>query len=121
MDDKMSRLVRAALAKTEAGKLEWKAFNEDTFRAAVGGGMLHLQREWVPSDGENGDGPQVVRYSIRVLDNLVRVVRQELVYDDDPHDQFVAADDLFRAARNSALGSEQVIDEMLSALGPVEP
>jgi len=116
VDSKMSALINAALDKTRAGGLAWKAFSEESFRTPVGTGYLHVRRIWIPAEDDDRDPTPEVRYSVQVSDARGRVVAEEDVPAHGPDGPGRLLTDLFGAARESALGTSQVLEEMLLAL-----
>src|SRR5207302_1786943 len=106
MTDTMRELLNAALTRTEKGRLVWKAFNDETFRVAVGSGHLHIERTYLKTEDDDGDTVPVVSYSVRVSDAQGRVVEEEDVAPGAVRDDFALIDGLFRAARKSALGTD---------------
>jgi hypothetical protein len=107
MNDKLAELLRATLAKTDARTLTWDAFNEESVRARIGSGSLHIQRE-TETDA------QVVGYAVQVADRFGQFVMDIEVANHDAG--FKLCDDLFRSARKNTT-SDRVLDEMLDALG----
>jgi hypothetical protein len=118
MDDKLLALLHAAQRNTEADKLRWVAFDDETFRTQIGPGMLRIHRGSTKLvDPETYDQFPAPTYEVWVMNGRGQVVTDcEVIGRADPKFQLV--DTLFRAARESALGSENVIDEMISILNP---
>jgi hypothetical protein len=109
MDAKLSELLRATLAKTDARALTWEAFDEESVRVQIGAGSLHIQLDTLSAEGEPG---QLVVYSIQVADGVGRVVLETQVSAGE--EGFKLCDDLFRVARKNT--SDRVLDDMLNAL-----
>jgi hypothetical protein len=111
-------VVKAATQKTVRGGLEWKAFDDQTFRTPVGTGYLHLQRGSTVLVDENEREYPAETFSIQVSDAHGRSI-----VDGDAtqgrSDIFEACGKLFEAARNSALKSNEVLEDILRVLqGP---
>jgi hypothetical protein len=115
MDNKMREVLKAALDNTRAGTLSWEAFTPESFRARVGRGFLHILWGMITHDAE-GNPVSVGQYTVQVSDGKGRIVADEdvLVTQQDGDSKLVQ--DLYRAARTSALGGYQVLDNMLDAL-----
>ncbi len=114
MDSKLNELLDAAIKQTERGKLDWIAFDDESFRSQIGTGFLHVQRgsTEVSDDGERFF-PRAT-YSVQVSDAEGRVVLEG-----DMTEGFQGAGPfirLFEVARKSALRSDRVIDDMLQTL-----
>ncbi|MBN9122027.1 MAG: hypothetical protein J0I06_23280 [Planctomycetes bacterium] len=114
MDTKLLELIEAAVKETERGRLEWTAFDSESFRAKIGSGYLHIQRGSTEvSDDADRFYPRAT-YSVQVSDAQGRVVSE-----DDVTEGFQGAAPfarLFVVARKSALASDRVIEDMLHLL-----
>jgi hypothetical protein len=112
VDDKVRDLIQAVLENTAAGGLKWTGFGSNSFRTKIGSGHLHVTRGteqlW---DDAGSDG---VLFLVQVTDALGRVVAEYGVPKGPK--EFPLVSDLFDAARRSALGTDQVIDDMLTTL-----
>jgi hypothetical protein len=114
MDTKLIELIEAALKETERGKLEWIAFDSESFRTRIGSGYLHIQRgsTEISDDGEHFS-PRAT-YAVQVSDSQGRVVAEEEMTEGfQGSGPFVR---LFELARKSALATDRVLDEMLRTL-----
>ncbi|MGL6096397.1 MAG: hypothetical protein ACRC7O_11450 [Fimbriiglobus sp.] len=114
MNDPVRKLLKATLTKTESGELPWVRFDDNSFHVRIGPGQLHLRRFDVtlPSD-EYSEGSET-RFTIELTDAQVRTFEEDEVSLSSADYRLV--DDLFRAARTSAVGGKKVLDEMLTAL-----
>ena len=112
MDSKLQELVKAATEKTSRGQLRWKAVGSDTFYVAIGNGQLTINRVWNWSD--ESDPLRLPAYSVSVNDSLGRTVAESDVKPRSTGYGEIAT--LFQTARNTALGSEQVLEDMIGAL-----
>lgn len=110
MNAKLSELLRATLAKTEARALTWQSFDENSFHVRIGAGALHIQR--LPPPPDEGSY-SVDRYSLQVSDGLGRIVLETLVFGGE--EGFQLCDDLFHSVQKNS--SDTLLDEMLNALG----
>ncbi|OWK43501.1 hypothetical protein [Fimbriiglobus ruber] len=115
MDDKVTRLISAALKQTESGELGWKAFDEETFSAMIGPGTVQIFRSYTKIDDDDGGLRPSTAYSIQLLDKKSQVI-DDWEFNEVEMNNFMLVDSLFRAARKAAYGSNKVLDEMLSAL-----
>jgi len=114
-DSKLRSLLEAAAEKTERGGLAWQAFDDESFRAAIGTGYVHIQRGSTQASDGDGDLHPVTTYSVQISDAQGRVVAE-----DDAtvgFEGFAPFARLFEVARKSALGSDRVIEDMLQSLG----
>src|SRR5436305_7212124 len=116
MDNKLYNLLEAAREKTEAGELKWQAFDDESFRAAVGSGFLHIQRGSTRLEDDSGELVPAVTYSVQVSDEQGRVVAEADVTEGFSAGDFTVLASLFLAARKSALESDRVIEDMLGSL-----
>lgn len=113
MDDKLKDLIRAALDKTAAGGLQWAGFGSSSFRAKIGSGHLNVLRS-VDKWDDDASPDQATVYTVQITDARGRVVAE---YEAKIHqDDFKLLDELFRIARRSAFGTDQLIDDMLMTL-----
>lgn len=114
MDSKLHNLLEAAVSKTEAGKLDWLVFDDESFRTKIGSGFLHIQRGTteLSSDGETFSPYDT--YTIQISDSQGRVVAEAQAVQN--RDDARLCNRLFEAARKSALKSDHVIDDMLRTL-----
>ncbi|MBA4188405.1 MAG: hypothetical protein C0467_10410 [Planctomycetaceae bacterium] len=113
-DSKLRSLLEAAAEKTERGGLAWQAFDDESFRAAIGTGYVHIQRGSTQTADYDGDLHPATTYSVQISDAQGRVVAEDdATFGFDGCGPFAR---LFEAARKSALGSDRVIDEMLHSL-----
>lgn len=118
MSELLQQLLQAAIDKTERGALAWTEFTPTSFRVAIGPNYIHIQRGSSRFDGDDDYVASETKYSIQVTDELGRVVEDADVYQiTPPNVGFQLADRLFRAARNTALKSNKVIESMLARLG----
>jgi hypothetical protein len=118
MNDRLLEVVKAATQKTIRGGLEWKAFDDQSFRTPVGTGFLHLQRGSTVFVDENEGECPIETFSVQVSNAQGRIVAEG-----NPtqgrSEAFVACAKLFEVARNSALKSDEVLEEILRVLkGP---
>jgi hypothetical protein len=114
MDDKLRELVQEAIEKTKNGSLKWTAFDEDTFRARIGTGFLHIQRSstQLSSDGETFYDAET--QTVQISDERGRVAAEgEAAIG---YDGFGILNELFLEARKSALGTDKLIENMLHSL-----
>ena len=114
MDSKIHDLLEAAIEKTERGKLEWAAFDSESFRTRIGSGYLHIQRgsTELSEDGERFF-PRAT-YSVQISDSQGRVVVEDQIT--AGFEGSVILSKLFEAARKSALATDRVLDDMLHTL-----
>lgn len=116
MDSKLRELLQAALDKTNRGQLRWSAFSDESFRAAIGSGHLHLNRSWGPWTDDRGEEVSAETYFVQVSNGQGRVVVEGEAKEGVPQNGFELCRDLFRAARTAALGGYEVMDNMLRLL-----
>lgn len=116
MDSELQELVQAAIDETRRGGLAWKAFNDETFRAPIATGTLHVRREYVPVENETGGYTDTPTYRVEVSDEQGRVVAEESAARGFSGQPFRPIAELFDEARKSALRPDRVIGEMLQAL-----
>jgi hypothetical protein len=116
MDNALRELLVTATAKTEAGRLKWKAFDSESFRAAIGSGYLHIQRGSTRIDDDEGESMPAVTYSAQVSDEQGRVVAEADVTEGFQMAEFMILATLFATARKSALQTDRVIEDMLEVL-----
>ncbi len=117
MDSVLRDLIQTATAKTQQGRLRWKAFDSESFRAAIGSGYLHVQRLLARIEDDDGDSRPATTFSAQVSDEQGRVVAEA-----EAQQGFGGSEDctilaaLFEAARKSTFKSDKVIEDMLAAL-----
>jgi hypothetical protein len=116
MDSKLHQLLQTAVEKTARGGLRWKAFDDESFRAPIHPGYLHIHRGSTRIEGDDGEMLPAATYSIQISDGMGRVVAEEGAVEGGQDQDFPLLHNLFRAARTSALGGYQVIENMLSHL-----
>jgi hypothetical protein len=113
VDDTFRQLLEGAKRRTDEGKLDWRAFNDETFHAMIGPGTLRIGRYYETRTDDAGGEYSETMYSMWVLDDKGRVVEEAEL---GPGLNYPFAEELFRAARKSALASNKVLEGMLSAL-----
>ncbi len=113
----MRDLLQAAVNKTQSGTngLNWQAFDNDSFRARIGPGYLHVQRS-VVTDAGTGELINRTRYSVQVTNGVGQVVAEEEAIDGSEDSALPLLQQLFTAARTAGLGGYEVIDHMLQIL-----
>jgi hypothetical protein len=114
VDKKVSDLLEAALTNTRRGQLQWQAFNAESFRTRIGSGSLHIQRVPTQVSSDGTDVQPAVAYAVQIADGQGRVVAEEEVIEHNLGSTLLQ--NVFEAARKSALGTATVLDEMLNAL-----
>lgn len=116
MSNDLQELLQEAAEETKRGGLVWKAFNDENFRAPIANGMLLIRREHVPIDDAEGNTTVEPVYVIEVSDDQGRVVTEADTSRGMPESPVSLFEDLFEAARKSALRPDRVIGEMLQVL-----
>jgi hypothetical protein len=116
VDSKVLALLTSALNQTRAGKLTWQEFGSESFRTRIGPGWLHLNRTYSENENEDGERWMFEEYSIQISDERGRVIAEEEMKATGGAEGKLVQD-LFRVARNSALGGDEIIEKMLHALG----
>jgi hypothetical protein len=122
MDDKLKSLLSAAIQSSTDGRLNWTAFDDETFRAMIGPGTLRVRRgnttaEWCDDYGESAKQYPAITYTVWVMNDRGQVIAESEVIEGQ-HAEFRTVDELFELARKSAFSSDRIIDEMLSLLQP---
>lgn len=110
--ERLTRLIRAAIAGTERGELVWTAFDDETFHTTFGPGSLRITRGKTMLGDSSDTLYPAPTYPFWVLDAEGHIA-DEYEYINDP-----AARDLFLVARDSAFGTGRLIDSMLTVLEP---
>lgn len=117
MDERILTLLRAAIHSTGEGKLDWDAFDDETFRAAIGSGTLRINRgsTTIQLDTQGNDVFPTTTYTLWIMNRKGQVVADhEETESDSPGYQIL--NELFESARKAALKPDAVIEDMLSAL-----
>ena len=114
MDNKLIELVQAASNRTARGGLVWTAFGDDSFRVAVGAGHLFIRRGWTRLHTDDDERYAATVYTVQVTDGQGRTVSDWEATEGETG--YTSLDQLFQAARNAALKSDRVIEDMLQAL-----
>lgn len=90
------------------------AFDDESFRAPIGTGYLHIQRGSARIEDADGESVPVYTFSAQVSDAQGRVVTE---FDAaDGFSGYAELAGLFTVARKAALRTDHVLDVMLGAL-----
>lgn len=117
MDNVLLDLIQTATAKTKQGRLRWKAFDSESFRAPIGSGYLHVNRLLAQIEEEDGDRHPATTFFAQVSDEQGRVVAEATATQGfGGGGDYAVLSELFEAARKSALMSDKVLEGMLEAL-----
>lgn len=114
MDPKLVELFKAATEKSRAGTLKWLPVGPSSFRVKIGRGNLHVHRTEVDPEPGTDSGVRVI-YLAQVSDHLGNTVAEA----EEPESRGVPPamlQDLYTAARSSALGGNELIESMLGSL-----
>jgi len=114
MDNKLRSLIEAATEKTATGVVSWVAFDDESFRAPIGTGFLHIQRGTTRVDNGDGDSIPALTHSVQVSDSQGHVFTEVESIEGDP--DFIVLAKLFAAARKAAFSGDHVLDVMLGVL-----
>jgi hypothetical protein len=115
MDDNFRELVEVAIAKTKNGNLKWTAFDEESFRAKIGNGFLHIHRGSTQlSSHEDESLYEAPTHTVQISDERGRVATEGEVA--QGFEGFTILNQLFLEARKSALGTDRLIESMLESL-----
>jgi hypothetical protein len=119
--EKQKRLVRLLLKKTERGELDWReAVSANTFQVALTDKVLRIRTTPSRVTDEDVDFHiELVNSEGKIIDTFTDVELHQSEEDRDTR-WYVQLRDLFDMARRTALGSEQILNELLSELGEDE-
>ncbi|MFL5923528.1 MAG: hypothetical protein ACJ75Q_00225 [Gaiellaceae bacterium] len=110
VNERLTTLVRELAVATAAGAAEWQASQPDVYSWRSSEGAVS-----VGSRDRDGDPP----YELVVFnagDEKVDELASELLADDQPAPWNDALLELYRVARRSALGAEDVIEALIGSL-----
>jgi hypothetical protein len=116
--EKQRRLAELLIQKTANGEIDWKETAEATvFQVSFATTTLQISTRWNQEAGEPD-------YLVSLLNEVGTVV--DSFSDNDLQDKltppgtwFRRMEGLFHSARRSALGSDKILDDILSELGDV--
>ena len=119
-DSKVEQIVSLLYKRTQEGKVAWKrTAEENVFQASFPRSAVKVRRIGGPGVlGAAIASIQKGNYTVEILDSNGRVVEEV------PESEFAVAIEgraiklsgLYEAARRSALGSDQTLDDLLSTL-----
>lgn len=111
--NRLKELIRRLLEGTRASRLEWQVTaEENTFRLASRSANARITSE---ARYHEEAGETLPYRCVENLNDKGRVLEEYFANDDDVRKDFY---ELFALARRSALKTDEVLDKLLSEIGP---
>ena len=109
MNDRLRLLVDRLTEATRANSVVWEFIMSDVYRTKAGGSYVTVGHDY-----SNGFG---VEAWIRLTNPRGQVVEDTMVRSMNNHEEYERLKSLFDAAKECALNSQDVIDDILAAIG----
>jgi hypothetical protein len=116
--DKQKKLANALIARTEQGLLEWKVgLNERSFQVTIGNNTVFVREKQIRGQESSDIVISVLNDEAVEVDSFSDVELNESEEGGHGRQWYTKLKNLFEVARRTALGSDQILNEILSDLG----